>query len=301
MLKPLAAAALAVLAQIAAAQAAVTQSTVTSPDGVTLFVEQSSGTGQPGLLLIHGLAQSSYALRPTMESALCARIRCVAFDLRGHGQSAKPWTAEFYSESKRWADDVAAVIAATKLEKPFVLGWSYGTLVAMDYIRAYGVGGLSGIIMVGASGFVANGNPVPTPQQREDMARRAAAWAGGDTKAQIAAAKDVVAFYTAKPQDPAWNEAAAMMNMQLPAYVRRLLNERRVNNADLAGELTKLPVLLVAGEEDGGVFTAIEPMKKAVPGIAVISYKGVGHSPFVETREAFEKDLEGFLTRAAAR
>jgi pimeloyl-ACP methyl ester carboxylesterase len=301
MLKRVAAAALAVCASSAAAEAALTASTVTAPDGVPLFVEQSSGTAEPGLLLIHGLAQSSYALRPTMESTLCRRIRCVAFDLRGHGQSGKPWTSESYIENKRWADDVAAVIAATNLTKPVMLGWSYGTVVTMDYVRSYGVGGLSGIVMVGASGFVASGNPVPTPQQREDMAKRNAAWAGGDTAAQIEAAKGVVGFYTAKPQDAAWSESAAMLNMQLPAYVRRILNQRRLNNADLAAELTKLPVLLVAGEEDAGVFTAVEPMKKAVPGIQTITYKGIGHSPFVEIRETFEKDLAAFLAKASQR
>ena len=49
----------------------------------------------------------------------------VALDLRGHGASGKPWTADAYT-SADWGDDIAHVMAEKNLEKPVLVGWSMG-------------------------------------------------------------------------------------------------------------------------------------------------------------------------------
>jgi pimeloyl-ACP methyl ester carboxylesterase len=281
----------------ASAQTPLSFRDVVSADGVPLAIAESSGAGKPQILMIHGVGQSMWSLLPALQSPLCERVKCVAFDMRGHGQSGKPWTAESYTETKRWADDVTSVMKAAGLEKPVVLGWSYGTIVIGDYVRHYGVKDVSGIVFVGGNGFMATPTIQPTPDQLASMQRRTAAWSGGDPDAQLNAALEVVSFYTDKPQDAAWSLKAAMLNMQLPPYVRRALNQRRISNADLAPEFQKTPFLYVTGEKDAGVFAAIEGMKKLAPNIEVVTYPDVGHAPFVEAREPFLKDISAFVEK----
>ena len=59
----------------------------------------------------------------------------VAVDLRGHGMSEMPLEAEQYVDGDKWADDVAAIIDQLTLDKPMVVGWSYGGFVILDYPR----------------------------------------------------------------------------------------------------------------------------------------------------------------------
>ena len=56
---------------------------------------------------------------------------------------------------------VAAVIAATKARRPVLVAWSYGTLVAMDYVREFGIAGLAGLNLTGALGAL---RPVKLPE-----------------------------------------------------------------------------------------------------------------------------------------
>ena len=37
-----------------------------------------------------------------------------------------------------WAQDLDAVMRELHLERPVLCGWSYGSLVILDYIRQYG-------------------------------------------------------------------------------------------------------------------------------------------------------------------
>ena len=45
---------------------------------------------------------------------------------------------EHYTNAKLWADDVAAIIQQLGLERPVLVGWSYGGYIICDYLRAHG-------------------------------------------------------------------------------------------------------------------------------------------------------------------
>lgn len=86
-------------------------------NGVGLnVVETGDPAGQP-ILFIHGFSQSWRAWSRQLRSGLAERHRLVAMDIRGHGLSEKP--CDGYSDSRLWADDVAAVIQTLSLERPF--------------------------------------------------------------------------------------------------------------------------------------------------------------------------------------
>ena len=127
-------------------------STVTSPDGLSIaVVESGETTGRP-ILFVHGFSQSAAAWRRQMLSDLGDGHRLVAFDLRGHGYSSKPADPKHYVARKLWADDIAAVVAAKGLKDVVLVGWSYGGLPMLDYVKAHGQGKLSALVFV-ATGY----------------------------------------------------------------------------------------------------------------------------------------------------
>jgi non-heme chloroperoxidase len=150
------------------AKAELRYSVVEGHGGVPLNVVEAGNRGAPGILLIHGFAQSYLAFTHQLDSDLAESFHIVAFDLRGHGVSAKPWNSEDYVGSRIWADDVQAVIDATGLNKPVLVGWSYGGYVLADYIRHYGVANIAGASLVGSPGGLVT---APPPQMTEEMRR----------------------------------------------------------------------------------------------------------------------------------
>src|SRR5215471_5043735 len=92
-------------------------------------------TDLPGMLLLHGITSSALSW-VRVGPALADRYRVYALDMRGHGDSIKP-PAGAYS-LRHTADDAAALIEALGLERPAVMGHSWGGATAM--VLAGGVG-----------------------------------------------------------------------------------------------------------------------------------------------------------------
>jgi pimeloyl-ACP methyl ester carboxylesterase len=95
---------------------------VTTADGVEVATHDLGGTGPPLVMAhaagLHGLVLGSLATH------LGQSFHCVAFDARGHGDSALPAdrTFDWYG----LAADVLAVVGGLALDKPFGFGHSSG-------------------------------------------------------------------------------------------------------------------------------------------------------------------------------
>ena len=96
--------------------------------GVRLAVRSWPG-GDPGALLLHGLASSSHIWDLVAPRLSTAGVRVVAYDQRGHGESGKPSSAYGFD---RTTADARAVIRATRLRVPVVVGHSWGANVALE-------------------------------------------------------------------------------------------------------------------------------------------------------------------------
>src|SRR5246500_780847 len=106
---------------------------VKMPDGLTISAQEWGNPNGPEILFIHGFSQSHLSwLRQVTDPQLAADLRMITLDLRGHGSSDKPLEQECYAHEK-WGDDIAAVMRATGLRRPVLVGWSYGGNVICDY------------------------------------------------------------------------------------------------------------------------------------------------------------------------
>jgi pimeloyl-ACP methyl ester carboxylesterase len=132
---------------------------VTSPDGLKLVGYAGGKPDGPEILFIHGFNQCYLSWANQMsDPAFQGAFRMVSFDLRGHGGSGKPAGMEHYDADRLWGDDVAAVIRASGLNRPVLVGWSYAGRVISDYLRTHSTKGISGVDFVGA---VTNGHGHP--------------------------------------------------------------------------------------------------------------------------------------------
>ena len=115
--------------------------TVQGGGGLRLHVREWGNADGPPILFIHGWSQNHLCWARQYESALADEFRLVAYDLRGHGMSEAPLEPAHYTDGALWADDVAAIIDAARLDRPVLVGWSYGAFVICDYVRGYGQDG----------------------------------------------------------------------------------------------------------------------------------------------------------------
>jgi pimeloyl-ACP methyl ester carboxylesterase len=103
---------------------------VAGAGGVRLAVRvhDAPSTSAPDLLLHHGLA-SSQRIWDLMLPRLTLGFRVVTYDARGHGLSAKPSSGYGFDQV---VADARAVIRATGLRRPIVVGHSWGAGVALE-------------------------------------------------------------------------------------------------------------------------------------------------------------------------
>jgi pimeloyl-ACP methyl ester carboxylesterase len=104
---------------------------VEASDGIRLAVRDHGGKGT-GLLLLHGLGEHLVAL-DRLAAALVKQFRVVAMDVRWSGLSeASPrfdWSLP--------VDDVATVISDMSLSEGFVVGHSWGGIIATLYATTH--------------------------------------------------------------------------------------------------------------------------------------------------------------------
>ncbi|MGH2510262.1 MAG: alpha/beta fold hydrolase [Ktedonobacteraceae bacterium] len=84
----------------------------------------------PPILLLHGLASSSYIWNLVAPRLAEHGYEVIALDQRGHGESAKPDMG--YDFATILSDDLA-VVQALGLQSPLVVGHSWGAMAALEY------------------------------------------------------------------------------------------------------------------------------------------------------------------------
>jgi pimeloyl-ACP methyl ester carboxylesterase len=278
--------------------AALQFTTVTGTGGVPLNVVSAGDPANPSILLVHGIGQSYVSWENQLRAPLTDHFFVVAYDLRGHGNSGKPWNKESYQDYRMWAGDVQAVIAAMKLDHPVLVGWSYGSLVVADYLRAYGASGLRGIVLTGAYGGLTP-PPAAAPAQagvaaRMELMRKQQG--SGNIEDNIAAAANFSRMLTGHELPAAYYARATQISMMLPGYARRWMFDRPLANADVVAKIT-VPLLITVGGKDTST-----PEKDArdlvakVPGARISLYPDSGHSPFAEEPERYTRELAEFAS-----
>jgi len=266
--------------------------TVTGGGGTRLHVREWGRKDAPPILFVHGWSQHHLAFRRQFESALTDAFRLVAFDLRGHGMSEAPTEVEAYTNGDLWAADVAAVIAQRGLKQPILVGWSYGGYVVSDYLHAHGDGGVAGVNYVGWSVVVGEPEPHFVGRGFHDFHQGSIS---EDGPTAIAAMRGFVHACLGKPIPQEDLETIIAFNCMTPRFTRYALTLRKtVDYAPVLAKL-KVPVLISHGTaETVALPTAAAYALKNCPTATASFYEGVGHAPFIEEPDRFNRELAAF-------
>jgi pimeloyl-ACP methyl ester carboxylesterase len=260
-----------------------------------LHVREWGGADGRPILFVHGWSQCHLYWSRQIESSLAEEFRLVAFDLRGHGMSDAPLEEEHYTDADLWADDVQAIIDELGVDRPVLVGHSYGGYVICDYVRAHGQEEIGAIDFVGAAttateeafgtligpGFLDHFEGASTD----------------DLPTNIGAIRGLLRDLPAKPLPREAFERALGWNMVVPARIRGNLFAREIDSDDVLQGLT-VPVLVTHGRADTAVLPAMaEHVLEVCPTAEASWYDGVGHLSNLEEPERFNREL-GELARS---
>jgi pimeloyl-ACP methyl ester carboxylesterase len=145
---------------------------------VDLREESPTPSGALPIVFVHGMVGHTGFWNAAL--AACAdRRRAVAFDLRGHGNSAPPADGDYSIEA--CAADTLAVVDALGLGPIVLVGHSYGALVTIE-TAATRPDSVRRLVLVDPPGDV---TALPDPSLKEQMASFLATVASADWRAAV--------------------------------------------------------------------------------------------------------------------
>ncbi len=275
--------------------------TIDGAGGVPLNMVTRGDSGRPAIVLIHGLGQSHHSWQAQLTSTLTENYYLVSYDLRGHGNSGKPWEASAYSDSSVWAEDLNRVIVASGAKQPILVGWSYGTLVISDYLRHFPDKSVAGLVLVGAYGGLtdrptANAN---SARRREEAIKMQELFQSKNLDENYAAAKIQAHRLTALEMSDEWYAMTTAINMLPMGEARRWMFDRDLDNRDLVADLEAPLLVFVGGQDQNTPEDLAKNLAASVKDARIVMFEESGHSPFAEFPERFNRELSEFAEKAA--
>lgn len=265
--------------------------TVTRLDAPDLHVVETGPRDAQPILFVHGYSQSHLSWEAQLDSDLADEYRLVTLDLRGHGQSEKP--CEGYRDARTWAEDVEAVCDALGLDDVVIVGWSYGSLVTLDYLAHHGTDRVAGVNLVGIVCGIGTD--------------RTNAWLGAgyvdlfpdivstDAETSVAALERLVDLCVEDTLSPTDRYRMLGWNVVVPPAARDEMRDRTVSYLDLLDSLA-LPALLTHGVHDAVVSVdAAHEAATLLSDATLSTYPDSGHTPFWEAPERFNRELHEFV------
>ena len=203
----------------------------------------------PTVLLLHGGPGSDHSIFKPAYSQLANIVQVVYFDHRGDGRSDGRNDPERWRLSQ-WGDDVKALCDALEIERPIVMGVSFGGYVAMSYALRHPDHPAKLILCSTAA------SPSKKAIQVKVFERLGGAEAGAAASAFIddpipQATREFwrlcAPLYHRSPYDPE-SDARTIWNPRLMAEFRR--GERETMNFLSELHWIKCPTLVMVGEDD---------------------------------------------------
>jgi non-heme chloroperoxidase len=265
--------------------------------GVSLHVYETGNPDGTPILFIHGFSQSHLSWQPQLNSTLADDFRLVTFDMRGHGGSDQPRDADQYNDTAKWAADIAAIIRELDLARPVLVGWSYGGVVISDYLREHGDDELGGLVFVGAGTNLGESAEGLLSNELLELFGNIVA---REIEPRIEGTREFLRLGTAQPVEADVYEVMLANAMSVPHDVRLAMFSRELDNNDVLSA-TQLPALVIHGSKDRLVLLrSSELIASTVPNAELRVYDGIGHAPFLEDAERFNRDLAAFVGGIAA-
>jgi len=112
------------------------QKWLNGPDGRICYFLSREFNGRPTLIFLHGLSANHSTWLEMAEKLESLKVNFILPDLRGHGHSDKTKNKNLY-ELAKFTQDLRSIIAQEEIDRPILIGYSFGGYVALDYAIKY--------------------------------------------------------------------------------------------------------------------------------------------------------------------
>jgi len=244
-----------------------------------------AGHGPP-LVLLHGGMCDSRVWHPQLES-LADEYTVIAWDAPGCGGSSDPPDSYRFPE---YAACLAGLIDALRLDRPHVLGHSFGAGLALALYGRRPTMPRSLVLVAGYAGW-AGSLPADEVQTRLQLALRLA----GELPKPVRPDSLPGLFANAPPAERLADLAAAMSDVR-PGGTRVMAHAfAEADLGDLLPTIT-VPTLLLHGDADERAPRAVwERLHADIPSSTLVLLPGIGHELAIEAPDAFDAEVRRFL------
>jgi pimeloyl-ACP methyl ester carboxylesterase len=251
----------------------------------------------PTLLLLHGGPGADHSIFKPAYSQLADIVQVVYFDHRGDGRSDGRDDSARWRLSQ-WGDDVKALCDALEIERPIVMGLSFGGYVAMSYALRHPNHPAKLILCSTAASPSKNAIQVKVFERLGGPAAGAAAQAfledpTRDTTREFR--RLCGPLYRRSPYDPDV-DARTIWNPRLMAEFRR--GERETMNFLSDLHRIKCPTLVMVGEDDP---MTPEPCSQEIVAalppelVRFERFAGAGHGIVADQPDRFYEVMRTFI------
>lgn len=249
-----------------------------------------AGDGPP-LVLLHGGWSDGRAWWPQLEG-LADEFTIIAWDAPGCGGSWDP-PADFPLPD--YADAVADLIGALGIDRPHLLGLSFGGGLALEVYHRHPDLPRSLVLASAYAGW-AGSLPSDVVEERvrralDEIERPPADWV----------ASYIPGFFAGPVAQESIEELLSIMGDVRPAGVRPMI--KAFAEADLRDMLTTIavPTLLLYGELDQrSPLTIAEELHARILNSTLVVLPGVGHVSNIEAPDVFNAEVRRFLRSVPA-
>lgn len=258
---------------------------------VKIYVKDVNPASEKVILFIHGWPANHRLFEYQFNVLPALGYRCIGIDLRGFGNSDKPFSGYSYD---RMADDVRAVVDALKLQRFTLVGHSVGGAIAIRYMarhNGYGVTKLA-LLAAAAPSFTQRPNfPYGLPKEGVNKLIQDTY---NDRPKMLQEFGDMFFFqYITEP----FSEWFFQLGLQAAGYsTAAVLVSLRDESlfADLGK--VKVPTLIFQGIHDKIVLPELAAaIHTGIPGSKLIWLADSGHGLFWEQRDKINEELLKFI------
>lgn len=257
----------------------------TQTNGIETNYEIHGTQGTPWLVLSHSLACSVRMWDPQI-AAFRDRYRILAYDTRGHGDSAAPpgpYTLELL------ADDLHGLLGSLGISRPHFCGLSMGGMIGQTFALKY-----PGVFRSLTLADTTSRYPQEVLPAWEERIRLAESQGVGPL---------------AQPTLERWfTESFRRQNAVAVEGIRQLILatpvagyvgcSRAIPQINLSGRLKEIrcPILVLVGEDDPGTPVAMaREIHASAPGSQLVILPKAAHLANIEAAEGFNRALGDFL------
>lgn len=258
---------------------------------IKIYVEDLNPEGKNTILFIHGWPGSHNLFEYQFDQIPKKGYRCIGIDIRGFGNSDKPYRGYDYD---RLSDDVRCVVDELELHDFTLAGHSTGGAIAIRYMarhKGYGVSKLA-LFAAAAPSLIKRPN-FPYGSEKEDIIKIIQG-TYTDRPKMLRDFGDIFFFqYITKPL----SDWLFQLGLQAAGWATAEIANTWLNEVlfyDLG--TINVPTLIIHGIHDKVVpFQLGEVQKQCIKNAKLVPFKFSGHGSFYDERDKFNEELMKFI------